>query len=613
MTRALSTHQAEIATRAGIAAITLLVLRLYSNRAAGTVGETYYLATRPVSYDYGNTGTDREFWPLISSVGDLAASMSHLPSPLGGELLRKPLTIDLANEVWEGTRFATTLRANYPLENATVELAQVLLNEHPLGARVDLSSFTGEEHTVLYRGRVRTASPVDEERITLQCEVEQPRVAWRRATDALTVEPRDLGVRLPEPYGAAKRVPCVSLDVGWLTTLAEGIDKAATPSSVEVTDATGLPDSGSFTLRIGNEEITATKVDATHINVTARAQNSTADRDHGRGEGVLEVLSDMTWALANGEISDLQRLYLRNPLTGDLVALRDQDYNVTPYDVDSLDEDFSRQLPARIASFTMEQSQLRTVLDEFAAQVDVEGSGSETQFEQNPSSRSTQTSDTAVSNIHRQVSSAATGRVTYSSTQADEEFIRAWFPASTFSNPTDEVVEYRYVVTCSGTAASSTAGASFRGTTTGNALPGGSSSYTWSQTGVFGQFSFTLSGTEKVSSWIVPPAGTTLADFEGDGTTSNPYFDLKQTMRTGGGTQPLGAAHDVTQTVTIEFKTVATALGNANALRRPLRLFARVLRRRRWLRRASERAAGERERVRRGDLAQLDRARRRCH
>src|SRR5690606_21062847 len=92
----ISTRQSEMVALDTRAAALLVRVRTYTDREAGTVDETFYFADRAIRYDYGNTGTVREFWPFLLGATPLSVAMNRLPDP-GGLARRRELTVRLPN------------------------------------------------------------------------------------------------------------------------------------------------------------------------------------------------------------------------------------------------------------------------------------------------------------------------------------------------------------------------------------------------------------------------------------------------------------------------------------------------------------------------------------
>jgi hypothetical protein len=320
LTRTLDASQDEVVRSSSLAALTLIKLDLYSDRGAETVGETFYFSDRPVKYDYGNTGTDREFGDYLISLGELFVSMNHLPAPRDTDLIRKDIRVTLSNETRNGQRLSERLRATYNVENASIEISQIL-RRSVSGVRSDLSALTGDEHTVLYRGRVKSFGPVTEETLELACETELPTLAWARSDDDTLAPLSALGVRAPLPYGTV-RVQATAFEAGPCTNLTAILEEAAT--TLTGGDFSRFSSSGS--VMVGNEEVTYSGKTATTLTGLTRAANGTVDREHRIGERVCEIAQEKhVVAMREGTdafLNSINAVYTQHPLReGELVQL----------------------------------------------------------------------------------------------------------------------------------------------------------------------------------------------------------------------------------------------------------------------------------------------------
>lgn len=354
--KALSARESRLAGRRDQAAVPLVVLTTFTDRDAETVDQRFYLSDRTLLYPYD--GTDREFEPYLAELGDLAQTMPHIPAPssgLGGQL-RRTLDLALANQPdAAGTRLVERLR-QHTLEGARVEVAELLLDRAAGEGFFDARALSGSEHTVFYRGEVTRVGRVTDSELRLEATTRVPRLPWLLADDAALNDPEDHGQRLPIVYGAAARVPAIGWQVGWTTTLAESLAAGAT-GNVELSDATGLPDSGSFTLRISGEEVTASKVDAQTVNVTARGQSGTTDSDHAAGEVAIELVSEAIYVVAGHAAHAIGDLFLRNPFAGGELVRVTTGFTKTPADTNPI-------TGATVATVRFTQAQLRALLEE---------------------------------------------------------------------------------------------------------------------------------------------------------------------------------------------------------------------------------------------------------
>lgn len=367
MSRTLDSQQSPLRFRAELFKIDLIKLTTYTDRANDTVDQVFYFSRDPVLFDYGNTGTDIEFWPVLQSVGPLDVSINHLPSQNDSSLLRKTLSFTLNNIDWQGSRLIDVLRNSHVLENARIEWTQLLLADRPTTARIDLTALAGNEHTFWYRGRVTRVGPITNDSISFACDTDIPNPIVLKALDQTKNDPKDFGKRLPQVYGQAKRVRAIGYDVGWLTTLAETITDATT-GNTEFTDLSGISGSGN-TIRIANEDVTVTWVSDTVGNITARAQNSTTAVAHQQGETAQEMIATISYVVAGHAVSAIQEVYVRNPSDGELIRI-ETGFTKTIANTSLISGE-------SVATVSFTEAQLRTVMDNLFADVTVGGGANE--------------------------------------------------------------------------------------------------------------------------------------------------------------------------------------------------------------------------------------------
>lgn len=315
--KTLTTDTAAALARAVLQPIVLVILTTYTSRAAATVDKIYYFASAPVLYDYGNTGTVRQFEPFLIDVSDLVESMSHVPQTRAAGLAFE-LRIKLANTSYRGgDRLIQELRAHH-VTFAYVEVATVYGTLDEATGWYDLRGLAGDEHIVDFRGEILMPEAIDDQSFQLACASREIAVPWLLADDPATVDPRDLGIRLPVPVGAARSVSAVGWSVGWSTTLV-GVLAASVGAGgiVELTDVTGLASSG--TLWIDAEKLTYSSLDSVSRTVTlsARGAGGTAVVDHQPGAFVVEEVAEAVWVLSAKPLSAVRDLYVRSPYTGE--------------------------------------------------------------------------------------------------------------------------------------------------------------------------------------------------------------------------------------------------------------------------------------------------------
>jgi len=374
----ISAAQADLAGRDGLALVWLFVLTTYSDRDAGTVEAVHYFSRGiPARYKWA-AGAAQDFADVVLSASGLELTVDHLPDPRVSSARRQRLTLTLANDVIDGAGLWSTLSARN-LAFARLEVATLVVERNrfaPGTASWDLTDFAGTEHVHRFRGELTGIDGAgDEEGIELSFESEEPAVDWPECGNPADADPKDLGRRYAVPFGRAKGVPCVNRKVGAATTLSDVISSAVT-GNLKVTSTAGLPLAGSFTLSIDSERVTATRVDATTVNISARAQGGTLASAHQRGAPVLEILSSVVVVVAGVPCVAVDALYVVNPATREPVLVPSTLYSVN---LDDRATDPGRRLTT--VSFT--QANLEALIDSLAA------SGSEPAYDEVPFNRST--------------------------------------------------------------------------------------------------------------------------------------------------------------------------------------------------------------------------------
>ncbi len=355
--KTLDATQALEIVKTGIQVVDLVRLQTYTDRDAGTVDSSFYFGGNTHQYDYGNLGTDRQFEPLLRSISITAEEMPHLPDPIAAlsGVLAKRCTIALLNREREtGNRLIEDLRADN-LEGATIEWAQLMLA--PGDSWSDLTSYTGDEHTVRYRGELTRVIEITDETIELEFQTDAPRIPWIVASDATENDPRDLGRRLPIVYGDTVRVQAVGWEVGSRTTLAEKITASQT-GAIEFTDTSAFPSSG--TIAIGSEIIDYTNNASNQLTLSVRGADSSTAAKHTAGDIVVEMIATATWIVAGHEVEAIGDVYIENPFNQEITRVTDA-FTKTPDDAVTIGGGVV------VASISFTQAQIQTMLDTLAA------------------------------------------------------------------------------------------------------------------------------------------------------------------------------------------------------------------------------------------------------
>lgn len=360
MSRTLTTRQAELVGRKQRAAVTLMTLTTYSDRGAGTVDTVYRFADRSYVYD-GN-----RYEPFVESIGSLSVAMSHIPTPSADITeQRRELTVSLLNAPWEhgGSYLAEQLQT-HNLQFATVAIAQLDLDrvKSPPDDHFDGSSIASAEAVVWYRGELSRWGPFTRGSIALEFQSERPTIPYTILSDPATNDPRDLGKRLNHVYGQVRRAPCHGVTVGHVTSLSLFALPAGYTGNVSVTDATGFPSSGTFTVRVGAEDMTAAYLNPGFVTISARGVNGTPNTEHLVGTAVLEVLSSAKWGIAGHACKAVSDIFVRNVYNGAISTVDNTHYSVNL--ADTVDG-------AAATTFSMSSFQLRSMLNQLQRSANV--------------------------------------------------------------------------------------------------------------------------------------------------------------------------------------------------------------------------------------------------
>jgi len=361
--KTLPPRAADLAARRDLRPIWLVTLTTYTDRAAGTVDTIFRFSDRVVLYDYGNTGTEREFARALLGIDALTQAMHHLADPSASSLTRE-LTLRLANLPLEagGARLYEVLEA-HRLLFATVEIAQILLDSGKRESTATIRGLAGDEHVVWFRGEV-AAHGADEQAVKLTVRAVSRALPWIVANDPAKNDPSDLGRRLPIVIGARPKVPAVGYTVGWVTTCAHRIANGTDTGAINVTDASGLSGSA-IPMRLGNEDVLVSYIDDKTVNLTARGQNGTTATPHGVGETMIEMVATIVYVVAGHAVKAINNVYFENPSSGELVRI--------PGGFTKTISDSSTISGKTVASVTFTAAQLRSVLNDLFPEVDFDG------------------------------------------------------------------------------------------------------------------------------------------------------------------------------------------------------------------------------------------------
>jgi DNA-binding beta-propeller fold protein YncE len=280
--------------------VQLVRVRTYSDRDEGTLEDTLYFSTHSLTYDYGNTGTLQVFEPLLDGLSTLTKTMQHI---LDFTVSHPELDVSLRNLPYRlSSRLSDALMA-LNIESAEVELSEILLDwdEGP----EDLASYTGDEHTVFFRGTVIALDTFNRSEIILTvrdiaARFDEKAAWWGEdpshkdalgGTDSNDLE-LEVGIRAPVVFGSPITFKPKIWHYPSFGTLAEEIGTLAddpTPGSVDIeADSrfwTALPD-----VIINGEVFNITSITDEAMLISARDQTGTFEHSsHGVGSPITEI------------------------------------------------------------------------------------------------------------------------------------------------------------------------------------------------------------------------------------------------------------------------------------------------------------------------------------
>ena len=321
MALTLTARQTRLVEGSPLQAVYLHTLTTYTNQTAKSVDTVRYFADRPLTYDYGNSGTAREFLPyVVSTSRQHVEAMPHLPSggSIEGELLRD-YTITLRNVTPQGQSSLIADLRDELFEFSTLEVAELFLDPAAQPDE-DPATLNGDEHIVIFRGELDgQPREIDAETITLRFVTERFENVLPLPVSGPTIAPRDTGKRLPVVYGDVRRVPLLGVVVGAQSTLSQPLSESST--QVSVSEGAEFKQSGTF--YVGGERMTFLQRNGDVLQNVVRAV--ALRTEHSPGEIVVEVpAAGVTYAVGEAnKISRVKEVWMRSPETGELFKLND--------------------------------------------------------------------------------------------------------------------------------------------------------------------------------------------------------------------------------------------------------------------------------------------------
>lgn len=251
------------------------------------------------------------------------------------------------------------------LLGARVDVASLILppDIDPAAVAFDFSSM-GSVHTMRWRGEVASVLDFGWEsgRISLACDTIEPSLSWPVARNPALADPRDIGKRYPIPFGIARQVDLVGIEVGHSTTLVGDVAETGT-GAWSITDGFGFPTTGTGQVKVGEEIVLANfgTSSTTSLAISARAQAGTVSQAHPRGSTVIELVREARWVMSAVEAQALATLYWQLS-DGQRVRIPNSSFGFNPGN-DALE-------PGRsLAVVSFDAEQLTSAIDAAAAQL----------------------------------------------------------------------------------------------------------------------------------------------------------------------------------------------------------------------------------------------------
>ena len=310
-----------------------------------------------------------DYQPFLIETSTFRQVMDHLPSDTSfGELTRN-FDFSLRNgEVDDiGTRLSELLRASNPL-GGTIEFRQVIVDRRlePVQERgferETVRTTLLDRSTVFFRGTLEQLGPINNELIRMSCTGEQ--IVGGLETGRLTENNTftegtydAIGAKHSVVYGKPRRVRCLPVRVGPVTTLAAPFTNAEAQNIVTLTRIDGFQSNGGQAY-IGGELISYTGISGSTITGVGRDPEKTTN--HFAGESVVDIPVSIIFSAAV-EASVIRDVYVRNPANDALLRV------TTPYEVVLVDDenDLSDRLPFRPNAQALEQSSIFQIQNSF--------------------------------------------------------------------------------------------------------------------------------------------------------------------------------------------------------------------------------------------------------
>jgi len=204
----------------------------------------------------------------------------------------------------------TALFATYDPHFASVTYSEIFAGASAAGDRID--------HFV---GSIEDLGELSASRLTVYCSGLELDIAAKFSHTILNTDdypgadPDDLGKLVPQIYGNVRRSPCLAVDAGGKTTIAEAMTAASPGNSdtLEFTDASKFPAAGAFTAQVDDEQIRIASRSGNTCTLAAsgaRGYDSTNAVPHDDGAAVFEIQTEYIYLIADHAVKSIDAAYV---------------------------------------------------------------------------------------------------------------------------------------------------------------------------------------------------------------------------------------------------------------------------------------------------------------
>lgn len=210
-------------------------------------------------------------------------------------------TVDNKRPVFGKNRFSD-FKADYALVNAEA---------HVYWAREESTELKS-----LYYGVVESLSDVTLETCVVSLvdytSVLSKSKPFPKATydDYPGMDPDDSGKIINTIYGSVRRARCLAIDAGGKSTLVYDLEKTNIDGYIGVSDASRMPENGSFMVQVDSELINIAYRDGDSLWISERGANSTEIVTHNKGAPIAEIQTEYIYLLADHPVTSIGSIYV---------------------------------------------------------------------------------------------------------------------------------------------------------------------------------------------------------------------------------------------------------------------------------------------------------------